>query len=88
MADVLCSIEEAREAGTLQVFEKKTKYHEYKFLVRSEEEIKFNVSQNISMKPTGGEYFKPLFLPKHNSNIFSINSKYLRLNSFLYFLVS
>ena len=31
MADVLCSIEEAREAGTLQVFEKKTKYHEYKF---------------------------------------------------------
>ena len=36
MADVLCSIEEAREAGTLQVFEKKTKYQEYKFLVRSE----------------------------------------------------
>jgi FkbM family methyltransferase len=65
MADVLCSIEEAREAGTLQVFEKKTKYHEYKFLVRSEEEIKFNVSQNISMKPTGGEYFKPLFLPHY-----------------------
>ena len=65
MADVLCSIEEAREQGTLQVFEKKTKYHEYQFLVRSEDEIKFNVSQNISMKPTGGEYFKPLFLPHY-----------------------
>ena len=65
MADVLCSIEEAREAGTLQVVEKKTKYHEYEFLVRSEEEVKFNVSQNISMKPTGGEYFKPLFLPHY-----------------------
>lgn len=65
MADVLCSIEEARENGTLQVFEKKTKYHEYQFLVRSEEEIKFNVSQNISTKPTGGEYFKPLFIPHY-----------------------
>lgn len=65
MADVLCSIEEARENGTLRIFEKKTKYHEYQFLVRSEDEIKFNVSQNISMKPTGGEYFKPLFIPHY-----------------------
>jgi FkbM family methyltransferase len=68
MADVLCSIEEARENGTLQVFEKKTKYHDYQFLVRSEEEIKFNVSQNISTKPTGGEYFKPLFIPHYAQN--------------------
>jgi FkbM family methyltransferase len=68
MADVLCSIEEAREAGTLQVFEKKTKYHDYQFLVRSEEEIKFNVSQNISTKATGGEYFKPLFIPHYAQN--------------------
>lgn len=68
MADVLCSIEEARVNGTLQVFEKKTKYHNYKFLVRSEEEIKFNVSQNISAKPTGGEYFKPLFIPHYAQN--------------------
>lgn len=68
MADVLCSIEEARENGTLQVFEKKTKYHDYQFLVRSSEEIKFNVSQNISTKPTGGEYFKPLFIPHYAQN--------------------
>lgn len=68
MADVLCSIEEARNNGTLQVFEKKTKYHDYQFLVRSEEEIKFNVSQNISTKPTGGEYFKPLFIPHYAQN--------------------
>lgn len=68
MADVLCSIEEARQNGTLQVFEKKTKYHEYKFLVRSEDEIKFNVSQNISTKPTGGEYFKPLFIEHYAEN--------------------
>ena len=65
MADVLCSIEQAREAGTLQVVEKRTKYHDYQFLVRSEEEVKFNVSQNISVKPTGGEYFKPLFISKY-----------------------
>lgn len=65
MADVLCSIEEARLAGTLQVYEKRTKYHDYRFLVRSEEEIKFNISQNISTKPTGGEYFKPLFIPHY-----------------------
>ena len=65
MADVLCSIEEARLAGTLQTVEKKTKYHDYQFLVRSEEEVKFNVSQNISTKPTGGEYFKPLFIPHY-----------------------
>ena len=67
MADVLCSIEEARQAGSLQLFEKKTRYHDYRFLVRSEEEIRFNISQNISAKPTGGEYFKPLFIP-HYSN--------------------
>lgn len=62
MADVLCSIEEARNNGTLQTITKKTKYHEYQFLVRSNEEVIFNVSQNISTKPTGGEYFKPLFI--------------------------
>ena len=65
MADVLCSIEEARQAGTLQVIEKKTKYFNYNFLVRSPEEVKFNASQNISTKPTGGEYFKPLFIPHY-----------------------
>jgi FkbM family methyltransferase len=68
MADVLCSIEEARQAGTLQVYEKQTKYHDYRFLVRSEEEIKFNISQNISTKPTGGEYFKPLFIPHYSQD--------------------
>ena len=65
MADVLSSIKEARESGSLRICEKKTQYHEYQFLVRSEEEIKFNISQNISTKPTGGEYFKPLFLPQY-----------------------
>lgn len=68
MSDVLCSIEEARQNGTLQVFKKKTKYHEYQFLVRSADEIKFNVSQNISTKPTGGEYFKPLLIPHYAQN--------------------
>lgn len=63
MADVLCSFEEAQASGELRQFKKKTKYHEYEFVVRSEDEIKFNVSQNISIKPTGGEYFKPLFAP-------------------------
>ena len=63
MADVLCSFEEAQASGELRQFKKKTKYHEYEFVVRSEDEIKFNVSQNISIKPTGGEYFKPLFQP-------------------------
>ena len=53
------------ENGTLQVFEKKTKYHDYQFLVRSEDEIKFNISQNISTKATGGEYFKPIFIPHY-----------------------
>jgi FkbM family methyltransferase len=62
MSDVLCSIEEARLSGTLQTTQKKTAYYDYEFLVRSEDEIKFNVSQNISTKPTGGEYFKPLFI--------------------------
>ena len=65
MADVLCSIEEARVAGTLQTVERKTKYGDYQFLVRSEEEVKFNIQQNISTKPTGGEYFKPLFIPHY-----------------------
>lgn len=65
MADVLCSIEEAREAGTLQTVQKKTKYFDYEFLVRSQDEVKFNISQNISTKPTGGEYFQPLFIPKY-----------------------
>ena len=65
MADVLCSIEEARQAGTLRTIQKKTKYFNYEFLVRSEEEVKFNISQNISTKPTGGEYFKPLFIPHY-----------------------
>lgn len=68
MSNVLSSYDEALASGELRTFKKKTKYHEYEFVVRSEDEIKFNVSQNISIKPTGGEYFKPLFTPHFSAD--------------------
>lgn len=86
MSDVLCSIEEARKNGTLQICQKKTRYFNYQFLVRSEEEIKFNVSQNISKKPTCGEYFKPLFIPSYSQSgsvltIDDLNKDYVWLDA-------
>jgi len=70
---VLCTIEEARTAGTLRLITKKTKYHEYQFLVRSQSEIDLNVYQNVSVKPTGGEYFSPLFAEKYRHGFPSLS---------------
>jgi FkbM family methyltransferase len=58
--DVHISMAEARERGLLQLVEKKTPYHNYKFWVRSDDEVKFNIKQNITDSPSAGEYFTPL----------------------------
>jgi hypothetical protein len=49
--DVHISMAEARERGLLQLVEKKTPYHNYKFWVRSDDEVKFNIKQNITDSP-------------------------------------
>lgn len=63
-----CSIEEAKEAKTLEIYNRKTQYFDYKLLVRSKDEIRLNIKQNISKHPTGGEYINPLFYEKYNVN--------------------
>lgn len=59
------SFAEAEKEGNLTLYEKHTDYHDYKFYVRSENEIRLNVYQNVSVKEKGGEYFLPLFAPKY-----------------------
>jgi FkbM family methyltransferase len=68
MSDVLIGLQEARERGLLLHATKETPYYNYSFYVRSEDEIKYNISQNISKNPTGGEYFSPLFRTDWNAN--------------------
>jgi len=58
---VLSNIDQAIAENSLHFINRKTEYFEYKLLVRSKEEIKFNVTQNISIKSKGGEYMNPLF---------------------------
>lgn len=67
-ADVLISLEEARERGLLIHAKKDTPYFNYSLFVRSEDEVKYNINQNISKTATGGEYFSPLFRTDWNTN--------------------
>ena len=67
-ADVLISLEEARERGLLIHTKKDTPYFNYSLFVRSEDEVKYNINQNISKTATGGEYFSPLFRTDWNTN--------------------
>ena len=68
MSDVLISLDEARQRGTLLHTTRETPYYNYSFYVRSEDEIKYNIAQNISKTPSGGEYFAALFRPDWNIN--------------------
>ena len=66
--DVHISLAEAKQKGLLQKVAKATPYFNYEFWVRSSDEFKFNVSQNITKSPKGGEYFSPLFKTEWNQN--------------------
>jgi FkbM family methyltransferase len=59
--DVHISLAEAKKRNLLQKVQKTTPYFDYHFWVRSDDEVKFNIRQNITKSPTGGEYFSPLF---------------------------
>jgi FkbM family methyltransferase len=59
--DVHISLAEAQEKGLLFKTQKQTNYFNYEFWVRSHDEVRYNISQNITTKAQGGEYFSPLF---------------------------
>lgn len=67
-ADVLISLDEARTRGLLINTQRETPYFNYNLFLRSPDEVKYNVNQNISKTATGGEYFSPLFRTDWNSN--------------------
>lgn len=66
--DVHISLEEAKQKGLLKKVAKPTPYFNYEFWVRSDDEVKFNIRQNITKSPSGGEYFSPLFRTEWNQN--------------------
>lgn len=66
--DVHLSVDECIKAELIQNVHKKTEYFEYDLWVRSPDEVKLNISQNISKSPTGGEYFSPIFRPHWNEH--------------------